>query len=233
MVEFYATHKLLVWLVSIILAVGGCLVHYLCFGPHKVTVNRTTSVALVRRFWVRELISHWLMLIGFVILAITGIMQIVQSENIDPLGPFHGWLGAVFILISLITLISWVPDTLFRSYDWIWMRKMGGYLSRDHVSLPASRFNAGQKIYYWLLFIVLFGLMVSAIIMEQGSHSPIGRMELFWCIHGLLGCLATVMVIGHAYLSLFANPDTARVLWSGTVSKAYIDEFHPLWKVRS
>jgi len=98
--------------------------------------------------------------------------------------------------------------------------------------LPAGRFNAGQKAYYWALFIVIIGLLVSAIIMEHGSHSPAGRMELFWCVHGLLGCVATMMVIGHGYLSLFANPDTTRVLWSGWVSKAYIDEYHSLWKVQ-
>jgi formate dehydrogenase subunit gamma len=232
MIEFYAAHKLLVWLLAFLVPVAGCLTYHLCFGPHKVSVNQAVPVAFVTRFGVREWISHWLMLLGFLTLAVTGFMQVVPGTALHPLGPFHGWLGFIFFLISLITLLGWIPDTLFRRYDWQWIQRMGGYLSHNPKPLPAGRFNAGQKIYYWLLLAVLIGLLVSAIIMEHGSHSPEGRKELFWCIHGLLGCLATIMVIGHGYLSIFANPDTARLLWSRKVSKAYTDEYHSLWKAR-
>ncbi|MGE5403425.1 MAG: cytochrome b/b6 domain-containing protein [Candidatus Saccharibacteria bacterium] len=229
MIDFYAVHKLLVWSAAIVLPVAGCLLHYFCFGPHTVSVNQTAPVTLVRRFGILEWISHWFILISFMVLAVTGIMQLVQSIQ-HPVGPFHGWLGFGFFLVSVVTLLVWIPDALFRSVDWQWMRVMGGYLSRNPQPLPSGRFNAGQKIYYWLIMVVLIGLLVSAIIMEQGSHTLEGRKELFWCIHGLLGCLATSMVIGHGYLSLFANPDTARVLWNGRVSKAYIDKYHALWE---
>lgn len=232
MIEFYAAHKLLVWFLSIFFAVGGCLAHYLRFGPHDAAVSRTSSAAMVGRFGVRELIFHWLCLIGFGILTITGLQQIISGAAHSPIGPFHGWLGFIFFLLSLITLLGWLPDALFRQYDWQWLQRMGGYLSRNPKPLPAGRFNAGQKIYYWSLLAVLIGLLVSAIIMEHGSHSLTGRRELYWCIHGLLGCLAAFMVIGHGYLSLFANPYTSRVLWSGRVSKAYADTYHSLWKVR-
>ncbi|MGE5396075.1 MAG: cytochrome b/b6 domain-containing protein [Chitinophagales bacterium] len=232
MIEFYAAHKVLVWLAAILLPIIGCLLYYVSFGAHTVSAKGTTPGTLVRRFGVREWLSHWLMLLGFLTLATTGFMQVVPGAELEPLGPFHGWLGFIIFLISLITLLIWLPDALFRRYDWLWLQKMGGYLSHNPKSLPAGRFNAGQKIYYWSLLVVLIGLLVSAIIMEHGSHTLIGRRELFWCIHGLLGCLATVMVIGHGFLSLFVNPDTARVLWSGRVGKAYTDKYHSLWKAQ-
>lgn len=228
MIEFYALHKMLVWVAAIFLSTTGCLLYYFIFGPHTVSKQETLPI-LVQRFGTRELISHWLMLLGFLTLAATGFMQVIPGTTLDNLGPFHGWLGAIFFLIALITLLGWLPDALFRRYDRPWLLKMGGYLSHNPKSLPAGRFNAGQKIYYWSLLAVLIGLVVSSILMEHGSHSLEGRKELFWCIHGLLGCLATVMVIGHGFLSLFVNPDTARVLWSGRVSKAYIDYYHSLW----
>ncbi|MGE5416889.1 MAG: cytochrome b/b6 domain-containing protein [Acidobacteriota bacterium] len=231
MIDFYAANKLLVWSLAIILPVAGCLLHYFCFGPHTVSVNQAAPVTLIRRFRIWELIGHWLILLSFMVLAVTGLMQVIPNVE-HSIGPFHGWLGFIFFLVAMGTLLVWIPDALFRSVDWLWMRVMGGYLSRNSQPIPAGRFNAGQKVFYWLIMVVLIGLLVSAIIMEQGSHSPEGRKELFWCIHGLLGCLATSMVMGHVYLSLFANPDTAQVLWSGRVSRAYIDKYHALWKIR-
>lgn len=230
MIDLYAAHKLLVWIAAISLPAAACLLYYITFGPHPVSGKEVGPGTLVRRFGIREWISHWLMLLGFLTLAATGFMQVVPGTALDHLGPFHGWLGFIFFLIALITLLGWVPDALFKQYDWPWLLKMGGYLSHDPKPLASGRFNAGQKMYYWSLMLVLLGLLVSAVVMEHGSHSLAGRKELFWCIHGLLGCLATIMVIGHGFLSLFVNPDTARVLLNGHVSKAYTDKHHSLWK---
>lgn len=230
MIEFYADHKAMTWIIVTFLTVAGCLVHYFRFGPHIGSGERGQKEVLIQRFGVREWISHWLMMIGFAVLAVTGFVQVIPGADPAPIGPFHGWLGFVFFIVAVITLLGWLPHGLFRSYDIEWLRAMGGYLSEAPRPLPAGRFNAGQKMYYWLLLAVVIGLLVSALIMEEGSHTPTGRMALYWCIHGLLGLVATVMVIGHGYLSLFANPATARVLWSGKVSKAYTDEYHAMWQ---
>lgn len=99
--------------------------------------------------------------------------------------------------------------------------------------LPAGRFNAGQKMYFWLMLLSLIALVVSFAFMEQGGHgphSPASRLGFWWSIHGLSGCFTTVMVIGHAYLSIVANPQTARVLWDGTVCRRYALEHHSRWK---
>lgn len=231
MIDFYAAHKTMMWIAAFSLPTAGCLFYYLTFGPHTVSGKETGPGTLVRIFTIREWISHWLMLLGFLTLAVTGFMQVVSVTALEHIGPVHGWLGFIFFLIALITLLGWVRDALFKQYDWPWLLKMGGYLSHDPKPLAAGRFNAGQKMYYWSLMLVLIGLLVSAVVMEHGSHSLAGRKDLFWCVHGLLGCLATIMVIGHGFLSLFVNPDTARVLWNGRVSKAYTDKHHSLWKV--
>lgn len=230
-IDFYAAHKMLMWIAAISLPLAGCLLFYKNFGPYTVSGKGIGPGTLVRRFGIWEWISHWLMLLGFLTLAATGFMQVVPGTALDHLGPFHGWLGFIFFLIALITLLGWVPDALFKQYDWPWLLKMGGYLSHNPKPLAAGRFNAGQKVYYWSLLLVLIGLLVSAVGMEHGSHSLADGKELFWCVHGLLGGLATIMVIGHGFLSLLVNPDTARVLWDGRVSKAYTDKHHSFWKV--
>ena len=52
----------------------------------------------------------------------------------------------------------WLEDAIFQAYDKDWVRKLGGYLGhKGHV--PAGRFNAGQKMFYW--FTAAFGIIMS------------------------------------------------------------------------
>ena len=44
------------------------------------------------------------------------------------------------------------------SYDKIWVRRKGGYLGHKG-EVPAGRFNAGQKMFYW--YTTAFGIIIS------------------------------------------------------------------------
>lgn len=230
MIHFYATHKAQVWTAVILLTLIICLFHYLCFGPEK---SKSAYSGFVRRFGTVERIFHWITMIIFLVVMITGMCQVLAGSGPHHIGPFHGNLGTVLIIIFLIDLVFWSKDSLFKSYDLLWLKSMGGYLSRNKLHLPAGRFNAGQKMYFWVMLSSIIALAVSAVLMEHGGHgphSPAFRQSFWWSIHGLLGCVATVIVIGHAYLSILANPQTARVLWDGTVCRRYAEEHHSLWK---
>lgn len=230
MVDLYAANKAGVWTAVILLTPTICLIHYLCFVPKK---GESKDRGFVQRFSPAERFIHWATMIVFLVIIITGIMQVLGGPGQHHIGPFHGNLSTVLLILFLIDLFFWAKDALFKDYDLLWLKSMGGYLSRSKVHLPAGRFNAGQKVYFWLMLVSLIALVVSAVIMEQGGHgphSPAVRQSFWWSIHGLLGCIATISVIGHAYLSILANPQTARVLWDGTVCRRYAEEHHSRWK---
>ena len=233
MLNMYAAHKAEVWFAVIILAMALCLLHYLLFGPRRTTEIPQKESGLVRRFNTRERFFHWATMLVFLVVMVSGIGQVLGGTSSHHLGPLHGNLGVVLLIIFVINIITWFKDSLFRNYDWIWLKSMGGYVSRNNVHLPAGRFNAGQKIYYWLILGSFIALLVSAILMEQNGHGPhtlATRQSMMWSIHGLVGCFATTMVIGHAYLSILANPQTAKVLWNGFVSRSYAEEHHSRWE---
>lgn len=232
MLNGYALHKELVWVLAIVLPILFCLIHYLFFGPHSTEKQKNDSFDLVKRFNTREKIFHWLGLVVFLIMAFTGAAQIFGEEGTSDVGPFHGNLGILLVIVAFLLLISWVKYTLFKGYDKRWLLSMGGYLSKESTPLPAGRFNAGQKIYFWLITTSIIALGVTAVLMEQGGrgpHSLIETQSFYWSLHGLIGCFALAMVIGHAYLSLFANPQTARVLRDGKVSREYVKKHHSKW----
>lgn len=229
MISFYAIHKAEVWIAVIPFTLIFCVVHYLCFGPKR---SESKNSGFVRRFGTAERIFHWATMITFLLMIITGMMQVLEEDQ-HHIGPFHGHLGAFLFILFLIDLIFWSRDALFKTYDLLWLKSMGGYLSRSKVYLPAGRFNAGQKIYFWLMLLSLIALVVSFVFMEHGGHgphSPAVRQSFWWSVHGLLGCFTTVIIIGHAYLSIVTNPQTARVLWDGTVCRCYAEEHHSHWE---
>ncbi|MEN6390164.1 MAG: cytochrome b/b6 domain-containing protein [Syntrophomonas sp.] len=230
MVNFYGAFKAEIWTAVFIMTPIVCLVHYLCFGPKK---SEPGNSGFVRRFGTAERFFHWITMLVFLVVMTTGVQQVLGGPGKHHIGPFHGNLGFALVILFLIDLFFWVKDALFKEYDLVWLKSMGGYLSRGKAHLPAGRFNAGQKMYFWLILLTLIALLVSALLMEQGGHgphSPAFRLGFWWSVHGLLGCLATVMLIGHAYLSIMANPQTARVLWDGTVCRRYAEEHHSRWE---
>lgn len=239
MLDLYAAHKQLFWMLAVALPVLACLAYE--FGwrrpaPGKAAAGLESFPVYVRRFSIAEMIRHWLcILLGLVVIG-TGIAQIFSRGGHSHLGPLHGWLGLVLLIICVINLACWSRSCCFCAYDWKWLAVMGGYLDRGSRSgnkahsggtaPPAGRFNAGQKLYFWAISILAILLFGAALAMEYGGHGSPMRTAWPWSLHGLAGCLFTAMVIGHAYLSLFINPPTARVLLDGKISRQYLREHH-------
>jgi len=229
MIEFYAAHKLSFWLGSLVLALVLCAAHYILFTKRPVSSATSVGGDLIQRMGLGELISHWLKIVSFFILMLTGVVMLHRSGE-SHLGPHHGFLGLFLLIILVINALAWRADIALRRYDWAWLQEMGGYFSRESKHCPAGRFNAGQKIFFWLMLAAFLILMITAIVGEHEPHHILGlRLGIAWSLHGITGCFATVMVIGHIYLSLLANPDSARTWLDGKISRAYMFKYHSEW----
>lgn len=227
MFELYAAHKVTFWITALLATTVLCMLHYGKTKPYR-TKKKYDRTVMIRRFSVGEIILHWLRIILFIMLFITGFQMLLAGGEPGHLGPHHGFLGLAFVIVTIINLISWRKDTIFRKYDLRWLSSLGGYLSKQSLPLPAGRFNAGQKVFYWLMFTATVFLLVTAIIIEQEPHQALAaRQSLPWFLHGVIACLASMLMIGHVYLSLFVNPETAHLLWYGKISREYMMEHHP------
>lgn len=228
MFAFYADYKLAVWITAILATIAMCILHYFLNELSHTKKKKYNQDIMVKRFSVGEIVLHWLRIILFVFLLITGFKMLLLPEGLGDLGPHHGFPGLVFVIISIINLLLWRHDTMFNKYDWVWLRNFGGYLSKQPVNLPAGRFNAGQKIYYWLMFIATIFLLITAIIMQQEPHQTMAaRQSLSWILHGVIACFTSMLVIVHIYLAFFVNPEITHLLWYGKISSEYIMEHHP------
>jgi formate dehydrogenase subunit gamma len=141
---------------------------------------------------------------------------------------FHIWAGVVFIATTAMGLWLWLEDAVFEAYDKDWVRKLGGYLGhKGHV--PAGRFNAGQKMFYW--FTAAFGIVMSitGAMLVFKSGLQLSTICATSTLHNLVGFFLIPGVLAHAYLGTVANPGTWRVLVDGSVTKDWAEHHHPNW----
>ena len=108
---------------------------------------------------------------SFVLLALTGLNLMYGKYFLLPLfGPeifsaitiggkyIHNYLAFGFMLGLALSFVLWVRHNVPSKVDWEWL-KLGGGIFKAGIHPPAKKFNAGQKIIFWIT--MLGGLSVS------------------------------------------------------------------------
>ncbi|MCK5558175.1 MAG: cytochrome b/b6 domain-containing protein [Candidatus Hydrogenedentes bacterium] len=214
-----------------IIALAGitvvCVLHYAIFGTKRWRPGKGDTS--VYRYSVWERLIHTLSLLAFLTLAGTGFWAVIALR-----GPLRGWFwmvhagaGAVFAAAIVLMTLLWAMDCRFAGHDWTWVRHLGGYLGGGK-GLPAGRFNAGQKVYFWVT--VLLGLV--ALLSGLGRIVPVSSdiaQETIYQVHRYGALLFVMSVIVHLYLATLANRGTVRSMVLGTVGSEWAKHHHPLW----
>jgi formate dehydrogenase gamma subunit len=218
----------------IIIVVFLIVLHYHSYGPKRITFDPYSEE--IQRFSVTERAIHLFRLIAFVFLAVTGLIlafnlhlwQQLLFGSAQRLHDFHVWSGVVFIVTTAAGILMWFRDAVFASYDVDWMKKAGGYLGHKG-KVPAGRFNAGQKMFYW--YTAAFGIFMSItglMLIYKGAFS-LATVCVTSTFHNLIGFFLIAGVLAHAYLGTVANPGTWRVLVDGSVTREWAEHHHPNW----
>ncbi len=218
----------------IMLVVFLIVLHYHSYGPKRTHFDPYSDE--IHRFSLFERGVHLFRLIGFIILAVSGLIlafnlhlwQQLLFGSPQRLLDFHIWSGVVFIVTTVLGLWLWLEDAVFEAHDKEWVRKLGGYLGHKG-EVPAGRFNAGQKMFYW--YTAIFGILMSitgAMLVFKGSFE-LSTVCLTSTLHNLVGFFLIAGVLAHAYLGTVANPGTWRVLVDGSVTREWARHHHPNW----
>jgi formate dehydrogenase gamma subunit len=218
----------------IMIVVFLIVLHYHSYGPKRIPFDPFTDE--IPRFSRFERAVHLLRLLAFVILSVSGLimafnLQLWQQLLFGPpqrLLDFHIWSGVVFIVTTVFGLWLWLEDAVFESHDKEWVRLLGGYLGHKG-EVPAGRFNAGQKMFYW--YTAIFGIVMSitGVMLIFKSSFQLSTNCLTSTLHNLIGFFLVAGVLAHAYFGTIANPGTWRVLVDGLVPREWARHHHPNW----
>ena len=237
--QFHQVTLPLIGAIAIVGILAVLVLFYLMRGMVRLASGRSGRVIV--RFNAFERFVHWMTAACFVILGLTGLNITFGKELLLPLiGPeaftawsqwgkyAHNYLSFPFTLGVVLIFLMWIAANFPNRVDVEWLRQGGGIVGHKHP--PAERFNAGQKMIYWI--VVLGGAAVAAsgyLLMFPFYAVDIAGMQLAQVVHGVVAVLFVAAMLGHIYIGTIGMEGAFEAMWDGTVDVNWAKEHHGLW----
>ena len=225
--------------ISVIGMFALLLIFYLVRGMVRIQAGRSGRVIV--RFNAFERFVHWMTATCFIILAISGL-NITFGKNLlyplmspeafttwsQTLKYLHNYLSFPFTIGVVLILLMWIGGNIPNRVDREWVRRGGGIVGDDHP--PAYRFNAGQKMIYWI--VVLGGAAVATtgyLLMFPFYGTTVSGMQLAQIVHGVVAVLFVAAMLGHIYIGTIGMEGAFEAMSEGTVDVNWARQHHSLW----
>jgi formate dehydrogenase subunit gamma len=214
------------------------------FGKGTIRLHGKETGRLIERFTYVERAAHWVNAIAFVVLAVSGIVMAFGKFFLLPVlgSTLFGWLaygmknahnfaGPLFAVSLVVVIVTFARDNLPSKGDLTWLLKGGGLLGGHEV--PSHRFNAGEKVLFWL-GVFAIGLVVVATGLFLDKILPVfdytrGNMQVAHMIHASAAVLMMAMFMGHIYMGTLGMSGAYNAMKTGYVDETWAKEHHELW----
>jgi len=229
----------------------------------RIRLESGWSGRLVERFSSLERFTHWLTATAFIVLALTGLNTLYGRYVLRPVigadafaalsragKVAHNYIAFAFMLGVVLMFVLWVRENLPNRHDLRWLLRAGGFFSK-HGHPPAKKFNAGQKLVFWLVvlggvsislsglallfpfkftwfsgtfaFLNLFGLGLPT------DLTPLQETQLSLVWHASVSLLMIALIIGHIYIGTLGMEGAFDAMGTGKVDANWAAEHHNLW----
>ena len=219
-------------------AVLAAAAFHLIAGP--IRLRGALSGRKIPRFSLPQRTLHWVFASLFLLLAATGLSLLFGRHVLQPLFgddvfaamasaalQAHNLFGPLFAFSALALLVLYVRDNLPARADLTWLRK-GALFART--GLPSWKFNAGEKLWFWIVIVTGFALSVSGLLLDfsfvAGSTAQIQIAHL---VHVAGALIAITGAIGHIYLGSIGTEGALEGMVTGEVDATWAEEHHSLW----
>lgn len=190
-------------------------VHYMIIGPKKFKHDG-------KKYYVFTLfnrIIHGIAAISFIIIIPTGLIMMFGStfgggEFVKACKELHAVATVLFMVSVIPMFLMWLRSMLFTSEDVKWFMILGGYLSKEKKPVPAGKFNAGQKMWFWVctiggVMMIFTGATVyvqdlNLAVLTMFGLSKIEMLRLCIIVHNIVGLAMVALFFTHVYMSIFA-----------------------------
>ncbi len=236
----------------------------------RIRIHGARTGETILRFDAIERFAHWLLAGSFILLAISGLIVLFGRVALIPFFGREGfsevalaskWIhnnvSWAFMLALLLVFALWIVHNIPNRADLVWLARGGGLFVRgSHV--PARKFNAGQKIIFWI--VIIFGASISAsglsllfpfempmfaktfeLLNALGLPQLVGlgelrtvmapheEMQLAQLWHAIVAFLFIAVIIAHIYLGTIGMEGAFDAMESGRVEKQWAKEHHSIW----
>jgi formate dehydrogenase subunit gamma len=212
---------------------------YLMRGMVKIEAGRSGRVIV--RFTAIERFVHWMTAACFIILALSGLNITFGKTLLLPLigaDAFSSWSQAAkyahnylsfpFTIGVVLILLMWIAGNIPNRVDVDWVKRGGGMAGNDHP--PAYRFNAGQKMIYWIVVLGGGAAAISGyLLMFPFYATNIADMQWAQIVHGTVAMLFVAAMLAHIYIGTIGMEGAFEAMGEGTVDVNWAKQHHSLW----
>ena len=253
---------------SLIGMVGLLAFFFLIRG--RIPVEGGLSGITVERFKPVERFAHWLLASSFILLGLTGLLTLfgrtflipmIGHESFSVLAQGSKWIhnnvSWAFMASLIVIFVFWVVHNIPTRLDIQWILKGGGIFS-SHSHPSARKFNAGQKIIFWV--VILLGASVSASglsllfpfefpmfaatfakLNSLGIPNLFGmdafptnllpheEMQLSQVWHTVVAFVMMIVIIAHIYIGSIGMVGAYDAMGSGQVDVNWAKQHHDIW----
>ena len=237
--DFHEVTLRIIGAVAIIGMLALLVIFYLWRGMVRLEAGRSGRTLV--RFNAFERGVHWMTATCFVILAISGLNITFGRPLLLPLlGPetftawsqwakyAHNFLSFPFTLGVVLIFLMWIAGNIPNRVDFQWLKAGGGIVGQEHP--PAQRFNAGQKLIYWI--VVLGGGAAAAtgyLLLFPFYVTDIAGMQTAQVIHSVVAMLFIAAMLGHIYIGTIGMEGAFEAMGTGEVDVNWAKQHHSLW----
>jgi formate dehydrogenase subunit gamma len=185
-------------------------------------------------------INHWIVAISFVLLALSGLAlfhpALFWLTNLFGGGPWtrilHPFIGLFMVLMFSLLAVKFWKDNYLQARDRQWLRQIKDVVNNREENLPeVGRYNAGQKLLFYLIIACLIGLLLSGIVIWRVYFSEYFSIELIRfaaLLHAFSGFVLICAIIVHIYAAIWVK-GSIRAMTRGTVTRGWAWKHHHAW----
>ncbi len=187
-----------------------------------------------------ERLCHWTIVLCFFLAATSGLSWFFPTFSwlSSFLGTpqmariLHPFLGIVVFLGLCFMFVRFVRYNLPARTDVIWFRNVKSVILADHTKkLRIGKYNAGQKVLFWLIMAAIVVLLVSGLMMWRAyfaEYLPIPVLRLAILAHAIAGIGLILLILGHIYLAIWVRGSITGMV-TGYVSRKWVRQHHDRW----
>jgi formate dehydrogenase subunit gamma len=204
------------------------------------TAGTRVSEDQVVRYTFDERANHWINALSYSYCVFTGLALFTPYlywlatilGGGGTIRYWHPWVGLVYLASILWMHSKWKADMAPIPEEAKWRQNMQNYIeNRDDLVPPQGRFNAGQKLFWKVMFWCALVLLVTGIVMWFPEKMPSGMhwllpMTVF--LHSAIALVTIAAFIIHVYMGIL-TPGSMKGMLDGSVSSRWARAHHRLW----
>lgn len=194
----------------------------------------------IQRYTANERSNHWAVAILFFLAGLSGLAlfhpALFWLSNLFGGGPWtrilHPYIGVAMFVLFLVMAVRFAGNNRLKAHDRQWLSQWRDVVTNHEENLPpVGKYNAGQKLLFWVLVATLAVLLLSGIVMWRAWFNDVFSVELIRVaslLHAFAAFVLISAIIVHIYAAIWVKGSIGAMLY-GKVSRAWARKHHGLW----